>query len=65
MLIRITGPNFVAGVVIDDGGCVSRTAPILAWAKGLDHDQLRAEIRKRDFKAAYVRTLTANEMDVE
>jgi hypothetical protein len=65
MLIRITGPNFVAGVVFDDSGQVHRYAPIVAWAKGLNHDQLRAAIRQRGLKATYVRTLTANEMEAE
>jgi len=65
MLIRITGedPPFVAGVVFGDDGRVVKFAPIVKWAKGLDHDQLRAEIRKRGLKAAYVKTLTAQEIE--
>jgi hypothetical protein len=65
MLIRITGENppFVAGVVFGDDERVVKVAPIVKWAKGLDHDQLRAEIRKRGLKAAYVKTLTAQEIE--
>jgi hypothetical protein len=65
MLIRITGhnPPFVAGVVFDDSGTVHRFAPIVQWAKGLDEDQLRAEIKQRGLTATMVRTLTAQEIE--
>jgi hypothetical protein len=67
MLIRITGhdPPFVAGVVFDDSGTVHRFAPIVKWAKGLDEDQLRAEIKQRGLTATMVRTLTAQEIEAE
>jgi hypothetical protein len=61
MLIRVTGLDFIAGIVIDDDK-VRRTAPILQWAKGLSSDQLRAELKQRGLRATIVRTLTLKEM---
>lgn len=68
MLIRIKGPGpngFVAGVVFNDDGKVYRFAPIVKWAEGLTHDQLRVEIQRRGLTAAYVRTLTLPEIEAE
>lgn len=61
MLVRVTGPNFIAGVVLEDGR-VQRTAPIVKWAMGMTEDELRAEIRRRKLTATIVRTLTRAEI---
>jgi hypothetical protein len=63
MLIRIAGPNFVAGVVFGEDGDVRVAAPIVRWAVGLTVDQLRAEVARRGLTAAMVRTLTKPEID--
>ena len=62
MLVRVVGPNFVAGIVLEDGK-VHRTAPILKWAMDMTENELRAEIRRRGFEATLVRTLTRKEID--
>jgi hypothetical protein len=61
MLIRVTGLDYVAGIVIDDDKVV-RTAPKLKWAKGLTTDQLRVELSQRSLRATVVRTLPLKEM---
>ncbi len=63
MLIRITGSDFVAGVVFDEDERVHRFAPKVAWAKGMTPDELRAEIQRRGLTATMVRTLTSQEID--
>jgi hypothetical protein len=63
MLIRITGSDFVAGVVFDEDERVHRFAPKVAWAKGMTPDELRAEIERRGLKATMVRTLTKQEIE--
>jgi hypothetical protein len=62
MLIRVTGPNFVGGFIFSDRGKVIEAAPILKWAEGMTADEVRAEVTKRGFKAAIVRTLTGAEI---
>jgi hypothetical protein len=63
MLIRITGPNFVAGVVFDEADDEVRVAaPIVRWAVGLSAKQLRVELAQRGLTATVVRTLTGPEM---
>ena len=43
MLIRVHGPEFTAGLVLDEYGPVIRAAPILQWAIGLSADEARLE----------------------
>jgi hypothetical protein len=62
MLIRVIGPNFVAGIVFDEDGRVHRTADIVKWAKGMTEDELRGELRRRGLTATRVRTLTRAEI---
>jgi hypothetical protein len=62
MLIRVTGPNFVAGLVLDEDDMVRVAAPILKWAIDMPADTLRAELARRGFKATIVRTLTRPEI---
>lgn len=66
MLVRITGPNFVAGVVFDDNdGRVRVAAPILKWALNLDETDFRAELKRRGLTATLVRTLTRAETTIK
>jgi hypothetical protein len=65
MLIRVTGPYFVAGLVIDEDDCVRIAAPVLKWAKGLNQEQLRAELARRELTATIVRTLTESEIKAD
>ena len=62
MLIRVTGPNFVGGVVLDEDGLVRVAAPILRWAIDMPADTLRAELARRGLKGTVVRTLTRPEI---
>lgn len=65
MLVRVTGTNppFVAGLVFGiDNERVMVCAPILRWARGMTEEQLRKELKRRNLKASYVRTLTGKEM---
>jgi hypothetical protein len=62
MLLRIRGPNFVAGLVVDEDNMVRLTAPILRWAIGLSVHSLRTELQRRGYTATIVRTLTRPEL---
>ena len=63
MLVRVTGPNFVAGLVFGiDNERVMVCAPILKWARGMTEKELRRELKRRGLTASYVRTLTGREM---
>jgi hypothetical protein len=62
MLIRVTGPDFVAGLVFGEDDMVRLAAPVLRWAIGLPADELRAELERRGLKAKLVRTLTRPEI---
>jgi hypothetical protein len=65
MLIRVVGPHFVAGLVFEEDGVVTKAAPILRWATGLSTSELRLELKKRGYRAHYVRTLTRPELDCD
>ena len=65
MLIRVTGPNFVGGLIFGDRGRVIEAAPILKWANGMTADEVRAEATKRGFKAAIVHALTGTEIKAD
>jgi hypothetical protein len=62
LLVRVAGPGFAAGLVLDRFDGVLTAAPILNWAKGLSEEALRAELHRRGLKAALVRTLTRTEL---
>ena len=62
MLVRVIGPNFVAGIVLEDGK-VHRSAPIVQWSMGMTEDELRQELQRRGLKATLVRTLTRTEIE--
>jgi hypothetical protein len=62
MLLRITGPGFVAGLVVDEDDMVRVSAPILRWAIGLSVHSLRAELKRRGYTATICRTLTRSEI---
>ncbi len=63
MLIRVTGPEFAAGLVLGQDHRVARAAPILHWALGMSADELRAELKRRGLQGAYVKILTGPEID--
>ena len=65
MLIRVTGPNFVGGLIFGDRGRVIEAAPILKWATGMTADEVRAEATKRGFEATTVRALTGTEIKAD
>jgi hypothetical protein len=62
MLLRIRGPNFVAGLVVDEDGLVRLAAPILRWSIGLSVHSLRVELQRRGYTTTIVRTLTRPEL---
>jgi hypothetical protein len=62
MLVRVVGPNFVAGLVLDEDNMVRVSAPILRWAIGLSEQSLRTELNRRGYKAFLVRTLKRVEL---
>jgi hypothetical protein len=62
MLIRVTGSNFVGGLIFGDRGKVIEAAPILKWANGMTADEVRAEATKRGLKATMTHTLTGKEL---
>jgi hypothetical protein len=41
MLIRVTGPGFVAGLVLNEYNTVRVAAPILQWTVGRSAESLR------------------------
>jgi len=63
MLIRVTGPNFVGGLIFGNNGRVAEAAPVVKWAQGMTADQVRAEAAKRGLKAKIVHTLTGAEIE--
>ena len=62
MLIRVTGLNFVGGLIFGNNGRVAEAAPVVKWARGMTADQVRAEVAKRGLKAEIVRALTGVEI---
>jgi hypothetical protein len=62
MLIRVIGSNFVAGIVLEDD-VVVKAAPIVKWAHGLETQELRLALQRRNLKATIVRTLTKAEIE--
>lgn len=48
--VTITTPEFTAGVVVYEGGCV-RAAPKLRWALGYSQAALSAELKARGWPA--------------
>lgn len=58
ILARVTGPNFVAGLLLDERGCCVRAAPILRWTIGLYRDALRVEFRRLGWHAAVIGSAT-------
>jgi hypothetical protein len=65
MLIRVTGPNFVGGLIFGSRGTVIEAAPVLKWANGMTADEVQAEATKRGFKATIVHTLTGTEIKAD
>src|SRR5262245_35507926 len=57
MLIRVTGPNFVAGLILGNNGRVAEAAPVVKWAQCMTVDQVHAEAAKRGPEAKTVHTL--------
>jgi hypothetical protein len=53
-LVRVDGPGFAAGVVLDEQGCCVQAAPILNWAVGMTRDDLRKEFEQRGFRASVI-----------
>jgi hypothetical protein len=53
MLVRIVGPDFVAGLIIKDDKCV-RAAPVLRRFIGKSADDVRAHCRQRGWHASVV-----------
>ncbi len=51
-LVRVVGPNFVAGFETD--GIVRRTAPILKRLRGMDDERARRYIARKGWKASIV-----------
>lgn len=49
MLIRITSPYYVAGLIIENEKCI-HAAPILKWAVGKDAQYLVGYFTKKNFK---------------
>jgi hypothetical protein len=45
---------FAAGLVLDDQGRCTQTAPVLSWAAGLTRDDLREEFRRRGLRASVI-----------
>lgn len=60
MLVRVTAPHFVAGLVMRDGRCV-HAAPILRACVGKDATALREVFRRKGWRAGVVRRLPPEE----
>jgi hypothetical protein len=65
MLIRVTGPDFIAGLVLDEDDMVRVAAPVLKWSIGLSAHSLRTELEQRGLKATLVRTLRRTELEAD
>ena len=53
-LVRVVGPNFVAGLLVENDRCVF-TAPILRHYMGQPADKLRQSFKRLGWKATIVR----------
>lgn len=47
VLLRVTAPHFVAGVVLLAGETAYRCAPILGYMRGWDSGRIRAYVRRK------------------
>jgi hypothetical protein len=61
VLVRVVAPHFVAGIVLAEmptgqasGWFCVHTAPILAWCKGRADTWLRAEFRRKGWRASII-----------
>lgn len=52
-LIRIEGPDFVAGLVLRDGVCI-RAAPVIGWCVGQSADALKIAFANKLWRARRV-----------
>lgn len=53
LLVRVSAPHFVAGIVVEDERVV-RAAPILRWSIGWHRDALRNYFRKKGWTASVI-----------
>jgi len=53
-LVRVDGPGFAAGLVLDEHDCCVETAPILRWAIDLTREELRGEFIRRGLRASVI-----------
>lgn len=51
MLVRISGPTFIAGIIIHRGRVIY-CAPILRWMINMTDDQARAAIERKGWTAS-------------
>jgi len=54
MLYRVVGPDFVAGLILDETGKVIRTAPILAWLVGKSDAVLLNVVHRKGWRISDV-----------
>ena len=55
-LVRVVGPGFVAGLLIDrDTGVCFHSAPILAWCRRQHEDKLRQSFKRLGYRATLPR----------
>lgn len=64
MLIRVTGPNFVAGIVLDHQERVAQSAPIVKWAKGKTLNEVRVIAAQKGFHLTLTHVLTGKEIEM-
>ena len=53
-LVRVDGPGFAAGLVLDDQERCILAAPILGGVVGVTRDDLRDEFRRRGLRASVI-----------
>jgi hypothetical protein len=53
-LVRVDGPDFAAGLVLDDQERCTHSAPILRWAVGMTREDLRAEFERLGLRASVI-----------
>lgn len=55
MVIQVTAPHFVAGIVLRRGRCV-QAPPILAWCVGWAEEGLRAYFARKGWRVFLLET---------
>jgi len=61
-MVRVVGPNFVAGMDVANGKCVECAPILVKWCKGKTEDQLRELFRQKGWRASIINIDHVNQL---